>query len=262
MNSRPLTSFGRALALAGCSVCFTFGSQAVASGVRHAAQTGSDPYAAGQKDLHVGKYAAAEAAFRQAIRRHEHLAAAYAGLGAAALAHRDYSTAYSSYRHAASLAPKNADYQYGAGYAALYTDDFHGVERYTTAYIVLKPRDPRGYHLQFLAAGALLDPKLQIKDASAEARLLPHNAGSFNDLGIALANRKNYKRAIVAFDHAIRLNASVEQYYNNRGLAEFRAKEYAAALHDLQRARALSTNKVRRAQLAKAIAELRGLMHH
>lgn len=271
MKSRSFSlAGGLALVLAGLSP--TAGSVAAASVQRvsvlspaargAAAMARADAYSQGQADLRAGRYKQAEAAFRTAIAHHIRVLQSYEGLAAAATRLRDYSTAARAYGSAVKLQPSNATLQYAAAYSALYANDYHAAVRYAGGYIKLRPRDPRGFHLRFLAEGSLFQRKPQLNDALRELKLEPNNASAYNDVGIAQANNKQYRKAVATLTRAIALDRGNGGYYANRALAEYELKELKAALSDYQRALARTTDPTRKRQLTNAITFLRKQIHH
>lgn len=220
------------------------------------------PYARGVDALRKGRYADAAKAFTAAIEQHDNVAAAYAGLGEAELAQRHYPAALRAYKATVARMPHNSLYQYRAAYAALYANDFHAAVQYASNYIRLRPRDPSGYRLRFLAYGGLRDRKNQARDAKVVARMQPHNASAQNDLGIALANNQQYGDAERAFTAAISLDRNNGLYYKNRGVTESLDKKYALAIQDLKKARSLIKEPTTRKNLDIVIASLEKQLHH
>lgn len=220
-----------------------------------------NPYAAGIAALPASRYDAALADFRAAIARHSHIAASHAGIGSADVGKKDFAAAAKAYGHAAALDPRTPVYLYRAAYASLYSGDFHATVTYASQYVKRVPRDPAGYHLRFLAYGNLFNRKKQIADARVVARLQPRKPSAFNDLGIALANDGKPKQAIKAFDRAIALKPNIGSYYQNRGVAENLIGKRPAALTDLEKARSLTTDKLTKANLDRAIAYLKKQLH-
>lgn len=218
-----------------------------------------NPYQRGSAFLKAGKYAQAAAAFKQAISKHLNTFGSQVGLGTAEEGLHDYHAALSAYRKAVPLQPKNAFVQYRAAFSALYAGDFHAAVFYATNYISLRPKDVAGYHLRFVANGDLLLHKQQVVDATYEVNLEPHSARSYNDLGIALTNDRQYKKASVAFGKAIALQPNNAEYYMNRGVEENLSSKFSLALRDLERARALTRDPALRKRLDSAIAYLK---HH
>lgn len=222
----------------------------------------SSAYAQGQALMKVGKYGAAERAFRLAIKQNDHVVLAWQGVGNAAIGERHYGVAFSAFKHDAALQPGNSTYQYNAGYAALSANNYHQAVNYATIYIKLRPRDFRGYHLRFLAEGHLFDGKGQLNDATEEVRLRPRDAEALNDLGIGLANSHRFKAAIPVINRAIKLQPNNGDFYANRGLVEYELKQYPLALRDFKRAQALTHDTVRRRNLGAAIAALQKQIRH
>jgi Flp pilus assembly protein TadD len=225
-------------------------------------------YDAGEAALKAGQYAAAVKDFRAAIDHHQRVADAYVGLGTAYVGSLHYADAFSAFRHAAALEPRNPHVLYSAAYAALYADDYHSAATYASRYLALKPHDGQGYHLRFLAYGGLLDKTHQLDDARQVARYEPNSPTAFNDLGIALAQNGKYTESEVALSKAIALEPNNWQFYKNRGLAEYRRgiaesrkDQLVAALRDFERAEALTKDPVQRGNLKAAIAYLRKQMH-
>lgn len=223
--------------------------------------TTGDAYTRATTDLKDGNYNAAATEFRASIKAHQHVAASYAGLGTAYAHLSRFPVAFQGYSDAARLDPHNARYQYDAAYAALYSQNYHAAVAYATSFIKLRPSDPSGYHLRFLAYGSLLNAKKQVQDARIIARLLPHNADAYDDLGIALSNGSQFKQSVTAFTHAISLNPHNINYYINRGLAENLAKQPRAALADFERARSMTTNAATIKKLDGAIGVLKKEVH-
>lgn len=239
------------------------GARRMAAKKRATPSAQKDPglYARGLAELHAGKYAAAQREFQAAIKAHDHVVQSYAGLGAAAIAQHNYGAGYKAYRQAANLDPKNPALQYRTAYAALYAEDYHAAVQYCTRYIQLAPHDWQGYHLRFLAYGDLLDRKRQIADAEQVVKLQPRSAAALNDLGIALANNRQYAKAVQVLTNAIKLNPRNPIFYSNRGQAEYQEKKLNAALADFQKARSLTKDPARRKQLDSVIAYLKKQTH-
>jgi Tfp pilus assembly protein PilF len=263
MTFRAFLFRGAVLLLAACALSLTVAHAAPIHSSSAAAvfRASSGPYQRALDDLHAGRYAQAEQGFRDAIKKHDHVFLAYAGLGAAAYAVHDYVTAFHAYQHAAALQPKNPLVEYRTAYCALYSNDYHSAVTYASNYIKLEPKDPSGYRLRFLAYGSLLDRKHQLQDARAEVKFAPRSADAHNDLGIALSNNREYAQAISEFNTAIRLAPSDPDYYQNRGQAEYQDKKLAAALADFERARALTKDPLKRKQLDTVIAYLKKQLH-
>jgi|SRR5947209_1359027 len=219
-------------------------------------------YSAGQAALKARRYTAAVRYFQAAIDHHVRVFDAYIGLGTADVALARYADGFRAYRRAASLQPRNAGVLYKAAYAALNANDYHNAVAYATRYLALKPHDGNGYHLRFLAYGGLLDAKHQLDDARLVARYEPNSATAFNDLGIALAQNRQYKASEAALTKAIALQPGNWQFYKNRGLAEYRNNQLTLALHDFQRAERLVKDPLQRSNLRAAIAVLQKQMHH
>lgn len=219
--------------------------------------TKGDAFTRGTADLKIGNYHAAADQFRAAIKEKSHVAASYAGLGAAYAHLNQYPVAYQAYVDAARLEPSNPGYQYNAAYAALYTQNYHSAVTYATQLIKLQPKSPTGYHIRFLAYGSLLNAKGQAKDAEVVAHLSPHDPGAFNDLGIALSNENKYRDSVAAFSKAIALSPNNANYYINRGLAWNLDKQPRKALADLEKARSFSKNPTTIKKLDGAIKVLK-----
>jgi Flp pilus assembly protein TadD len=219
-------------------------------------------YDAGQAALKAGQYASAVRDFRAAVDHRQHLPDAYVGLGTAYVGLGRFANAFQAYRQAAGVEPKNADVLYKTAYAALYSDDYHNAVSYGSRYIALRPNDPKGYHLRFLAYGGLLDAKHQLADARQVSKLEPNNPSALNDLGIGLVQNKQYSAAEKVLGRAIALQPGNWQFYKNRGLAEYQNHQFPLALKDFQRAEALTKDPVQRSNLKAAIAFLQKQMHH
>ncbi|MDQ2745606.1 MAG: hypothetical protein M3Z66_25405 [Chloroflexota bacterium] len=251
-------SFGGAMFWAGALMSPV--AAAPSSVHQQAVSRAADPFAAGKAALQRHDYKAAVRYFKTAIAKREHVIDAEIGLGSASLSLGDFSTAFQAYTRAAVFAPKNPAAAYGAADASLYYQQYHAAVDYASQYIGLRPRDPNGYRLRFLAEGRLAEAKLQLRDARVIIRLQPHQSESFNDLGIALGNVGQNHAAIGAFSSAIKLQPKYAPYYINRAIVENLAKQQRQALADLQTARRLTTDSATRKNLDQAIAKLKKRM--
>jgi tetratricopeptide (TPR) repeat protein len=213
-------------------------------------------YKAGITELQGHNYAAAAKHFQQAITAHHHVADAYAGLGNADLRLGKYAAGYHAYVTAARMAPANANAVYGAALGAYTSKQFVDSIRYATEYIHLRPRVAAGYHLRMLAYDSLAKPKPQLADAAAIARLEPHDAQAYNDLGIAYGNNQKYKQSLAAFARAISLEGTNYSFYFNRAVIENIMKRRSAALKDMSKAQALAPTS----RTKKAIAAVKQRM--
>jgi len=245
--------------------------QAVGSSPSRVSNRGALPSAAARPASHFDlgvaylrqkKYAAAEREFRRAIAAHDHTALAYADLAGAAWELGDFVTAFRSYKQAASMEPRNAAFQYGTAFEALYAGDYHASITYATAFIKLQPRAYKGYHLRFLAESRLYEPKAEVADAAIEVRLEPNNPTAHNDYGIGLTNDKQYAKALVELTRAIKMDPKNFQFYVNRAQTEEQDKLFRPALQDLQTARALTHDPSIRRQLDAAIKFLQKQIKH
>lgn len=230
--------------------------------VKQVAPASRAPYDRGRAYMTSHDYRAAEQAFRTSIAQRQHLTSSYDGLGTAAVALRDYATAYRAYKSALGLEPKSPLFIYRAAYTALYARDYHAAVAYATRYITMRPKDAAAYHLRLLAYGGLLNAKKQEEDARTIVRLQPHDANAYNDLGIAMGQRNKYKQAIGAFSQAIRMQPQNGSYYINRAIVENLNKQPTLALADLERARALARDPTTKKQLTTAIGNLEKRMQH
>jgi tetratricopeptide (TPR) repeat protein len=263
MNVRALWLLGGALALAGCSSTAngTTPTATVAPTPPSTVATTSptsdppvkissrNPYSRGRSLVKAGQYKAAEAEFNLAVSHRDHLAAAYAGIGIAAIHLADFTRAYHAYQKAVALQPRNPTFLYGAAYAALYARSFHSAISYASNFISVRPKSASGYHMRFLANGQLLRHHQQVLDARKEVQLQPHSAVAYNDLGIALLNDHQYAASIATFSRAIRLDKSYYSYYSNRAIAEAYAKHTSDAIRDLKTAKTLVKDPSIRAKL-------------
>ncbi len=262
MKLRVCLLLGGFLAFTAGSSLSAAGSYAAPAATSRQTRPPTSAYQQGVTALSAGHYSAAENDFRQAIARHDHVAQAWVGIAAADFARREYSASYHAMLHAVQLRPRDPGIQYRTASSALYSDDFHAAVKYATNYIALEPRDPRGFQLRFNAYGNLLDRKHQLQDARSVVKLQPHNANAYNDLGIALANNKEFSASEVALTRAIALQPSNPEFYSNRAQPEYQQKQYNKALADLEKALSLTKDRSRRGQLTAAIAYLRKQIHH
>jgi superkiller protein 3 len=216
-----------------------------------------DPYAAGRAALKRHDYKSAVRYFKMAIAHSENLIASEIGLGAAAFALGEAATSYRAYARAATLAPSNPQAVYGAADSAYEAHQYRAAVDYATSYIKLRPKEYAGYKVRFLAEGRLLDAKGQLRDARQLVKLFPHQAESFNDLGIALSNSGKFGSAIQAFTTAIKLLPNTVDYYINRAIAENLDRKPRLALADLETARRLAKDRATQRNLDKAISSLK-----
>jgi len=248
-----------------CAIALALPARVYARASTHAlarvAVTAPSNYARGEADLAAKKYREAEAAFRAAIKQKDHLAESYAGVGYAAAFLGDYKTSFEAYKQAHALAPRNNDYTYKTAFTALYFGDFHAAITYIDIFIKAEPKNAAGYHLRFLADGRLLRTKDEARDAGKVVALQPNYAPAWNDWGIALANIKQFKQAIAAFNHAISLDPKNYFYYENRAQTENYNHEPVRALADYKRARALDKDPATRKQLDDVISALEKQLH-
>lgn len=222
---------------------------------------GATTYSGGRAELAKHNYAAAIASFNSAIAHHDHAASSYAGLGTAYFGTGNIAAGLKAYKRAVALEPQKAAFLYGAAYGSLYARDYHGAVRYAGNLMALKPSNPSGYHLQFLAYGGLLMHHQQVHDATMEVKLQPHNAYAYNDLGISLLNDHQYRRSISAFTHAIAIQGSTYSFYSNRAVAEAYDKQTMAAIHDFEKAKSLDRSPQTRRQIAADIKALQKQLH-
>jgi len=278
MRLPALFVLGGAVALAGCSLQSTPKSKApktatarpttVAVAPTHVVATvpsiGPAPkgsaYSKGKTYLVRGRYTLAESEFRKSISQGADVPASYHGLARAAEGRRDYATAYRAEKKAQHMQPTNVVYTYGAAYAALYAKDYHGSVAYASQYIKMRPKNPNGYHLRFLAFGGLLMHKQQVADAAMVVNLQP-TASAWNDLGIAFSNDSRLPRAIAAFTKAIQLKPKVAAFYMNRAIVENLDKRPDLALRDLTTARTFARDARTRKTIDVAIKNLKTRSH-
>ena len=113
MNLRSLSLLGATLLFAG--LLQTAGSPQAAASPQRAAlgakKAAPSPYAAGVADMKARKWSQAEAQFRRAISRKDHLERAYAGLGTAAAWLGDYKTAVTAFKRAVALDANDGEAQ-------------------------------------------------------------------------------------------------------------------------------------------------------
>jgi tetratricopeptide (TPR) repeat protein len=260
MKRRTLLFLGGSLFFAFCAPPQAWATHALATRPDRTSTAPSN-YEQGMALLKSRKYRQAETAFRQAINQKDHLVQSYAGLGYAATFLTDYPTAFVAYKKAHELQPKNDDYTYKTAYTALYSGDYHAALTYIDIFIKAEPRNAAGWHLRFLADGQLLRPKDEARDAGKVVQLQPKYGPAYNDWGIALAQIKEYKQAIAAFNQALKLDPNNWLYYKNRGVTENLNHQPALALKDLKRARQLTTDPGMQKQLDTVIRLLERQLH-
>ena|SRR5947209_548663 len=237
-------------------------SSAHASSSRLVTSASAGAYSTGQTLLRAHQYRQAQAAFRQAIARRDHLALAYAGLGTADIDLGDSVGGFKAYQQAAKLMPGNAAMNYYAGFAALYARAYSWAVTYATRSIQLHPNYYPTYHLRFLAYGRLKSKKHQVSDARMEVKLVPSNPETWNDYGIALGNDGQLPQSISAFGKAIKLKPGYWAYYKNRAIIEIYNKQQSRALQDFEKAAALAPDVADKKLMADTAAKLKKRMHH
>lgn len=222
----------------------------------------ADAYSAGLIAMKQRRYSEAQRDFQIAVEHQQNTEAAASHLGVAALDAGDYPAAYKGYTRASLLKPNDASLIYGAAYSALNSENYHAAIDYARQYIVIRPGDVRGYHVRFLAESHLLQPKQELADARKIVALQPGNAESYNELGIALGNSRQYATSIDAFTRAIKMRPAYAAYYINRALIESMDGKAQAALTDLQTALPRVTSPGLKHNVGLAIANLKKRMRH
>ncbi len=224
--------------------------------------TAASSFNTGQSLLKAGQYKQAQAAFRQAIAKHDHVALSYVGLGNADIDLGDSVAGFKAYQQAAALMPKSAAVNYYAAYAALNARAYTWAVTYATRSIQLLPRTYASYHLRFLAYGRLKNKKKQVADAHMEVMLESRSPDPWNDYGIALGNDGQLKPAISAFGKAIKLRPGYWAYYKNRAIIEIYTKQDTQALADFEKAAALAPDPADKQLMSSTAAKLKKRMHH
>lgn len=152
-----------------------------------------------------GKYADAEAAYREAIRLNPNGRAFHYNLGLALEEQRRFAEAEASYRRAVELNPKNANGHYKLGLMQIYLGRYAEAEKAYRAAAQLSPSDANTR----ISLGFALEKQGRRGEAEAEYReavkLAPGNYWGHLKLGDLLRNSKKYSDAEAPYREAVRL---------------------------------------------------------
>jgi Tfp pilus assembly protein PilF len=86
----------------------------------------------------------------------------------------------------------------------------------------------RSWHT-LLGTKSLLDPEqldAALRELEMAARLNPHDATTFNNLGMAYAQKGMMEKAVSAFERAVAIDSTYVSAWHNLGLARQKAKDY------------------------------------
>jgi tetratricopeptide (TPR) repeat protein len=191
-------------------------------------------YRLGKQALQTGRYADAEAHFREALSRQPTWRDAAHGLGLSYTAQGKNDEAEAQFQAVLRLTPDFAEAYTHLGkiYARMGRLD-EAVAAYETV-IGLEPERAQGYH----NLGAVLAAKGQVEAALAQfeaaLRRDPHYLPAHNDLGVLYAERGEIELAIAAFSAVIQRDPSWVQAHYNLALSYAAQGDVAAMLRELQ----------------------------
>lgn len=206
--------------------------------------------------IRQGDYPDAEAWLKKAVKQQPKNALAWGQLGFASIENRDFREAFTAFKVAVRLTPRDPRALYYTAIAGLYMGKYAEARSYADRLVALRPKYEPGYHIRFLLDGDLIDPKAQMRDARQIIKLLPRSVEGYNDLGTALANNGRPKEAVVAFSRAIRLQPKSWALYRNRALANGLARRVKAELSDIRKAIALAPDSRTRATLKRLLQNI------
>jgi tetratricopeptide (TPR) repeat protein len=98
---------------------------------------------------------------------------------------------------------------------------------------------------------------MAIRDYDETIRLIPKgNAAAFNNRALILVSQRQYDRALVDYDEALRLEPNNGTYLKNRGNAFRIAGKYAQAIADFRKALILKLDEPTKKQIEKTLKDL------
>jgi tetratricopeptide (TPR) repeat protein len=182
---------------------------------RIAPQSPEAPYRLGKNALQQGRYAAAVAHFREALRRQPDLLGALQGLGLAYAAQGQDEQAEAQFRAVLRLAPDFAEAYTHLGKTLARTGRLDEAIAAYRAVIKLEPDRAQGYH----NLGAVLSAKGLVEEAVAQfqeaIRREPRYLPARNDLGTLYAEQGEMDKAIAEFSAALQIDpTSAPAHYN------------------------------------------------
>ncbi len=187
-------------------------------------------YSLGTTLVDKGKYDAAIASCKEAIRLDPKDAKAHSNLGHALVAKKEYDAAIASYREAIRLDPKLAPAHNNLGLALASKKEYDAAIASYREAIRLEPKLALAHSNLGNALHGKKEYDAAIASCKEAIRLDPKLAPAHNNLGLALANKKEYDAAIASCKEAIRLDPKLAPAHYNLGNALLAKKAYDAAI--------------------------------
>jgi serine/threonine-protein kinase len=194
------------------------------------------PFYLGAVRWHQGRFAEAEAAWREAIRLRPGWGPAHANLGAALNGQRKYAEAEAACRKALDVAPDGVDAYSPLGIALLHQEKFAQAEAAFRKSLGLRP-GLAGTHVNL---GTALLRQGKYAEAEAACRkaldLSPDFTDAHMNLGTICEGQKRYGEAEAAFNKVLELTPGSPVAFFNLGLVLLRQARFEEATEYLRKA--------------------------
>ena len=213
----------------------------------------------GDQAMRSGAFAAAIAAYTQAITRDPNNVAAYSNRGIAYESIGEYQLAINDHNAAIALNPDISQVYNNRGIAYMGIRDFQAaIDDYTRA-ITLNPDDPTAYHNRGNAYTETGDFQAAIREYDTALARNPNYDSAYYNRGNAYQRIGDLRGAIRDYDTAILLNPQHVLAYYNRGIVRFRFGRPHGAEQDFQAALRLAKRAGNGSLIAQIERELRNM---
>eukprot|EP01056_Protomagalhaensia_sp_Gyna25_P003205 Protomagalhaensia_sp_Gyna_25__3204@NODE_291_length_4029_cov_11_141604_g225_i0_p1_GENE_NODE_291_length_4029_cov_11_141604_g225_i0NODE_291_length_4029_cov_11_141604_g225_i0_p1_ORF_typecomplete_len632_score96_71TPR_9/PF13371_6/1_1e02TPR_9/PF13371_6/1_2e05TPR_9/PF13371_6/7_5e05TPR_9/PF13371_6/1_9e06TPR_9/PF13371_6/9_8e08TPR_9/PF13371_6/2_3e06TPR_16/PF13432_6/65TPR_16/PF13432_6/7_3e06TPR_16/PF13432_6/0_0043TPR_16/PF13432_6/21TPR_16/PF13432_6/8e07TPR_16/PF13432_6/0_0032TPR_16/PF13432_6/0_00013TPR_16/P len=203
--------------------------------------------------LSLGQPKAALQAVNEAIKRDPQEATWRLQRGSLHFRFREYKLALEDGVAASELDPRLADAWYLQGLCWGALEEWRLARHVFDKAVLAAPNNAKGFHYRAIVQLKLKQFAAAAKDASKATDLYPDRIQSWKLKAVALGKLQNWPAMKDALDQAICRGANHSDYFYHRAVAEYKLKDFQAALQDCQQALTLNPRHMRSLKLNRTL---------